>query len=74
MKLHIFMAKNKLTDKKFATKIERDRSSVTRYRNGTQVPPWQTQIRILVETKGQVAPNDWLPDELLKTFNCDCAA
>jgi len=55
---------NAVTYEQFGERIERDHSAVARYVAGKSIPSPTTMVRIYVETRGEVQPNDFydLPD------------
>lgn len=61
MKLPDYLRHARLTDAVFAARIRRDRSSVTKWRNGESRPDWQALLAITEATDGVVSANDFLP-------------
>jgi len=63
MTLGEYMDKFGLIDREIADEIGVARATVTRIRNGVQVPSFETMVRIYDATAGEVTPNDFiLPD------------
>jgi hypothetical protein len=64
MKLGHWIKKEKLTLEAFGERIDSHVSSVQRYVTDERVPGKKTMVRIYVETRGEVQPNDFfdLPD------------
>jgi transcriptional regulator with XRE-family HTH domain len=58
MRLAAYLELAKLTDAEFAAKVDCDRSTITRVRNGATPSPVLMQ-NIARETKGAVLPNDY---------------
>ena len=48
-----------LSDKEVASKINRNRATVSRYRRGKLVPDWPTIGRIKALSGGAVTERDW---------------
>lgn len=61
MKLADYMAEHGLTDEALATKIGRDRSFVTRLRQGCANPSLGTLAAITAATGGAVTAEDFFP-------------
>ena len=62
MKLATYLDEHGISDAEFAASVARDRSTVTRWRNG-QTPDAEAMRVIANVTGGQVTPNDFiLPD------------
>lgn len=60
MKLSDYMKAARLTDAKFAEKINRDRAHVSRLRRGVQKPSFELAEEIARVTGGKVKPNDFM--------------
>lgn len=60
MKLSEYLESRGLTDAAFAALVGRDRTSVTRWRNGTTRPDLDALLAVYVATGGLVTPNDFL--------------
>lgn len=61
MKLADYQRKHNLTDEAFAALVERNRSVVTRWRNGVCRPDWESLAKIKKITKGEVGADDFMP-------------
>ncbi len=62
MKLKEYMDRENLTDQTMADLLKKERSVVTRYRNGDVTPPIETIARIEEVTNGKVKFRDWVGD------------
>lgn len=60
MKLQDYLAKRDISMTKFSRLIDRNVSTVSRIISGETQPDWPTMNRILLVTKGQVKPNDFI--------------
>tara|TARA_Y100000310_G_scaffold324983_1_gene387687 strand:- start:513 stop:707 length:195 start_codon:yes stop_codon:yes gene_type:complete len=60
MKLKEYLTKKSISMTKFASLIDRDKSSVSRICSGETQPDWTTMDRILLATGGRVRPNDFI--------------
>jgi|ETNvirnome_2_300_1030623.scaffolds.fasta_scaffold31419_3 plasmid maintenance system antidote protein VapI len=60
MKLKTYLSKRKISMTKFANLIDRNTSTVSRLCAEETQPDWPTMNRILLVTKGQVQPNDFI--------------
>ncbi|MCW2405065.1 DNA-binding transcriptional regulator YdaS (Cro superfamily) [Sphingobium sp. B1D7B] len=59
MTLAQYLSASNLKDADFALMIGVDRSTVTRMRNGTQIPTPTVMQAIVEKTSGKVLPNDF---------------
>lgn len=60
MKLHEFMKTANLSDAALAEQVSRDRSTVTRWRNGKSRPDYDALVALAKITKGKVTAADFL--------------
>lgn len=60
MRLQTYLRLRHLTDAKFAAMVGRDRSTVTKWRNGKIWPDWSAMRLIFEATAGAVTPNDFM--------------
>lgn len=65
MDLASYMKREGLDDAAFGAIISLDRSAVYRYRRGERQPGWDVMGRIVIATKGEVLPSDFLRPEYL---------
>lgn len=61
MRLSAWLAENDKTDAWLAQEIGRERSFVTKLRNGRAVPSFSTATKIHKVTAGAVTANDFMP-------------
>ena len=61
MTLSEFLDQHKMTDAQFAALVDRDRSTVTRWRNGATRPDWRALDAIAEATRGKVSALDFIP-------------
>lgn len=60
MTLSEFLASQNMTDAQFAELVNRDRSTVTRWRNGQTRPDWDAIAAIGAVTDGKVSALDFV--------------
>jgi hypothetical protein len=60
MTLDEYLSLHGETAQKFARRVKRATSTITRLRNLETKPDWPTATAILLATKGKVTPNDFL--------------
>lgn len=60
MRLQTYLKLRELTDAQFAAMVGRDRSTVTKWRNGKIWPDGAAMRRIFEATAGAVTPNDFM--------------
>jgi hypothetical protein len=65
MKLATYLADKKIPDARFAARLGKERSVITKYRTGIVCPPLDVIARIRLETNGLVSYEDFLSDEWL---------
>ena len=65
MQLADWMEKHDLLDREFADEIGVRRATVSRFRSGALIPSFTLMIRIYEATDGAVAPNDFLPRDVV---------
>lgn len=63
MKLGTYLSERRMTDREFAEKIGRERSRVTRYRQGKATPSFATITAIHNATRGKVSYRDFVEEE-----------
>jgi transcriptional regulator with XRE-family HTH domain len=63
MTLSEFLTQQKMTDAQFAALVARDRSTVTRWRNGATRPDWKALDVIASVTGGKVSILDFFPSQ-----------
>ena len=63
MTLDEYLEEFDMIDREIADEIGVSRETVTRIRNGVQIPLFETMIRIFDATAGRVTPNDFLPPD-----------
>lgn len=59
MKLAKFMELTQLTDAELAEKLGRDRSTVTRLRNGSAKPSFEVMLALEILSEGAIRPSDF---------------
>jgi transcriptional regulator with XRE-family HTH domain len=62
MTLTEYLDQNNMTESEFGALIDRSQSAVNKLKNSKRRPDWETLDRIYKATKGEVTPNDFLPD------------
>jgi transcriptional regulator with XRE-family HTH domain len=60
MKLNEYLKRHNLTDGDFADLVNRNRTTVLRWRKGEARPDWEGLEAVTAATKGAVRPNDFL--------------
>jgi transcriptional regulator with XRE-family HTH domain len=63
MKLDEYLTRSGMTDAVFAEKINRDRSSVSRWRRNVSRPDWTALVAIAKATAGAVSANDFIAND-----------
>jgi transcriptional regulator with XRE-family HTH domain len=63
MTLSEFLTSQNMTDAQFASLVDRDRSTVTRWRNGATRPDWKAIDAIATATGGKVSVLDFFPTQ-----------
>lgn len=62
MKLSAYLEREKLSDEEFGKRVNRDRSTIYRIRNGSHRPSPELMVEIARASEGAVLPNDYFDD------------
>lgn len=62
MKLAEWMKTNRIVDAELARRLGISKSAVVRWRIGRSRPEWPVVEKLVDVTRGEVMPNDFLPD------------
>ena len=60
MKLAAWLQRERIKNRDFAERIGVAQSTISRLCNGTRHPTLRMAVRISDETRGEVAPHDWI--------------